>query len=199
MPEHQGPYCGAKLLKRDGTCHLPPGWGTDHPGAGRCRKHFGSSPNGRKAAERERTEAEARKLLDGIGEYDPFTDPVGQLRRLAGRAVRWLDVLESIIVDLERLRYSTKTAEQIDGRIVVFERAMDRCSAILQGLARLNLDERAVRVEEAQVALLAGALQEALGETALGVAEQRAIVVRVGELVAEAGTQQLALPARRRP
>ena len=123
---------------------------------------FGSTPSGNKSAERERTEAEARKILDGIGEYDPVTDPVDELRRLAGRAVRWLDVLEGIIADLERLRYSTKTAEQIDGRIVVFERAMDRCSTILQGLARLNLDERSVRVQEAQVAILAGALAQAL-------------------------------------
>jgi hypothetical protein len=198
MAEHKGPFCGAKLLKRDGTCKLPPGWGTDHPGAGKCRKHFGSSPNGIKAAERERTEAEARKLLDGIGEYDPVTDPVDQLRRLAGRAVRWLDVLENIIVDLERLRYSTKTAEQIDGRIVVFERAMDRCSTILQGLARLNLDERSVRVQEAQVGILAAALHQALAETDLSAEERQALVVRVSELVAAAEEQPAVAPARRR-
>jgi hypothetical protein len=49
---------------------------------------------------------------------------VAELQRLAGRAVRWLEVLESIVTDLHRIRYSTES-EQIDGRIVVFERAMD--------------------------------------------------------------------------
>jgi len=197
MAKHKGPFCGAKLLKREGTCTLPPGWGTDHPGAGHCRKHFGSTPSGNKAAERERTETEARKLLDGIGEYDPVADPVDELRRLAGRAVRWLDVLEGIIADLERLRYSTKTAEQIDGRIVVFERAMDRCSTILQGLARLNLDERSVRVQEAQVAILAGALAQALAESSLPAEEQQVIRVRVAELVAAADEQPVLAAGRR--
>ena len=198
IAKHNGPYCGGKLHGRDGTCTLPAGWGTSHVGHGRCRKHFGNAPNVIKAAERERTEAEARRVLTGIGEHEPVTDPVDQLQRLAGRAVRWLDVLESIIVDLERLRYSTKTAEQIDGRIVVFERAMDRCSTILQGLARLNLDERSVRVQEAQVAILAGALHQALAETDLSAQVRQAIVVRVSELVAAAEDQQAMVPTRRR-
>jgi hypothetical protein len=94
MAERNRPKCGGKLHGRDATCTLPAGWGTDHVGYGRCRRHFGNAPNVIKAAERERTTSEARKLLDGIGEYDPVTDPVDELRRLAGRAVRWLDVLE---------------------------------------------------------------------------------------------------------
>src|SRR5258708_26285902 len=198
MAKRTGPHSGGKLHGRDGTCELPAGWGTDHKGYGRCRKHLGNAPTVAKAAERQRTEAEARKLLAGIGEHEPVTDRVDQLQRLAGRAVRWLDVLESIIVDLERLRYSTKTAEQIDGRIVVFERAMDRCSTILQGLARLNLDERSVRVQEAQVAILADALHQALAETALPEETRQAIVVRVSELVALAEGQQATMPARLR-
>jgi hypothetical protein len=119
------------------------------------------------------------------------------LQRLAGRAVRWLEVLESIVTDLHRIRYTTQ-AEQIDGRIVVFERAMDRCSTILQGLARLNLDERSVRVQEAQVAILADALHQALAETDLAAEERQAIVGRVSELVAAAEEQHEVVPTRRR-
>lgn len=36
-------YCGAKLRKKDRTCRHPAGWGTDHPGVGRCRLHGGAS------------------------------------------------------------------------------------------------------------------------------------------------------------
>lgn len=32
-------------------CRLRAGWGTDHPGAGSCKLHFGSTPNGRKSAQ----------------------------------------------------------------------------------------------------------------------------------------------------
>ena len=45
-PGHDRRLCGS--LKRDGsgdTCTLPAGWGTDHVGAGNCRKHLGNSPN----------------------------------------------------------------------------------------------------------------------------------------------------------
>lgn len=38
------PPCGGKLLKRDGTCTQPAGWGTPHLGTGRCKLHGGSSP-----------------------------------------------------------------------------------------------------------------------------------------------------------
>lgn len=40
----RGPQCGGKLLKRDGTCTQPAGWGTPHPGTGRCKLHGGSTP-----------------------------------------------------------------------------------------------------------------------------------------------------------
>lgn len=37
------PCCGAKLRKKAGTdtCQRPAGWGTDHPGEGRCKLHGG--------------------------------------------------------------------------------------------------------------------------------------------------------------
>lgn len=41
-PQHD--KCGAKRLKVDAACTLPAGWGTDHPGIGRCKLHGGSTP-----------------------------------------------------------------------------------------------------------------------------------------------------------
>lgn len=102
MTEHQAPCCGTKLLKREGTCRLPPGWGTDHPGGGRCRKHFGSSPNGIKAADRERTEDEGRRVLAGIGEHEPVTDPVDQLQY--GRPPRSFPEAVGLLVCKQRRR-----------------------------------------------------------------------------------------------
>ena len=69
---------------------------------------------------------------------------------------------------------------------------------VLTDLARLNLDERSVRVQETQVTLLAGALTQALAESALPAEQQQAICVRVAELVDAADGQQAALPAGRR-
>lgn len=37
------PLCGAKHNKRPGTCKRPAGWGTEHPGEGRCKLHGGGA------------------------------------------------------------------------------------------------------------------------------------------------------------
>lgn len=48
MTDDRKRYCGGKLKKgREGTCTRPPGWGTDHPGTGRCKLHGGSAPSSR--------------------------------------------------------------------------------------------------------------------------------------------------------
>lgn len=73
-----GPYCGAKKKQGPGTCTQAPGWGTDHPGAGKCKLHGGSSPikHGlyskiQRASLRERMaelQADPAKLLDLLPE-----------------------------------------------------------------------------------------------------------------------------------
>lgn len=40
---HDGPKCGAKK-RGGGTCTQVAGWGTDHPGQGRCKLHGGKTP-----------------------------------------------------------------------------------------------------------------------------------------------------------
>ena len=41
MPIPSDHRCNARLLKRNGHCQRPAGWGTPHPGAGRCKLHGG--------------------------------------------------------------------------------------------------------------------------------------------------------------
>ena len=58
-------HCGAKTSPFTGAlpCRKSKGWGTDHTGAGRCRLHFGSSPNLRIHAADEM----AQQALDRLG------------------------------------------------------------------------------------------------------------------------------------
>ncbi len=67
---------------------------------------------------------------------------------------------------------------------------------LLVDLAKLGLDERSVRIQEAQVAIVAGALTQALAEADLPDARQKAILVRVAELVAAADGEQVRAPRR---
>lgn len=38
-------YCNARKTGGEGYCQHEAGWGTDHPGAGRCKFHGGNTPN----------------------------------------------------------------------------------------------------------------------------------------------------------
>jgi hypothetical protein len=68
MAERNGLKCGAKRTAQQ-TCTLPAGWGTDHVGAGRCRKHFGNAPNVARSAAKEQAETEARAVLAQLDVY----------------------------------------------------------------------------------------------------------------------------------
>jgi hypothetical protein len=197
MAKRQGPYCDGKLHGRDGTCTLPAGWGTDHRGTGKCRKHLGNSPTVAKAAERERVEHEARRALEGITEFEAVADPVARLQLLAGRAERFMEVLGERVAELRGVRYSTKAGEQLRAEVAVYERAMTSTGRLLVDLAKLNLDERLVRISEAQGRLMTQVLLGALDDAGLSAEAQKAVrpaIARRLELAA-AGERQRELRA----
>jgi hypothetical protein len=191
------PKCGAKLLKRDGACTLPAGWGTQHQGFGRCRKHLGTTPNLKKAAERERVEHEARAALQGITDFEAISDPVLRLQMLAGRAERFMEVLGERVVELRSIRYAGDSGEQLRAEVGAYERAMTATGRLLVDLARLGLDERQVRLNERLVQLvnvaITGSLTE-LGLTGEQMAAARPVIARQLRTAAGQERARLALP-----
>lgn len=53
-PDHDDPtrWCGGPKRNGTGRCTQRAGWGTPHPGYGRCKLHGGSTPSHRAAAEK---------------------------------------------------------------------------------------------------------------------------------------------------
>lgn len=187
MGKRDGPKCGGKLHGRDGTCELPAGWGTEHKGYGRCRKHLGNSPTVAKAAERERLEHEVRAELARL-DVQPVDDPLRELQQLAGQVLAWKDAIGRLVNDLESIRYEGEFGEQLRSEVALFERAMDRCERVLVAMARLNIDERLVKISEAQGHLVVEVMQAALAELGLDRATQdaiRPVIARHLRLVAE--------------
>lgn len=59
--------CGAaKRQEPGGVCTQAAGWGTDHPGVGRCKLHGGNTPNQRESARRLMAEAAARRFATPV-------------------------------------------------------------------------------------------------------------------------------------
>lgn len=73
------PPCGAKHNKRPGTCKRPAGWGTDHPGEGRCKLHGGTTqkPSGRYVQVNARP-----RLRELIAQFAADPDPHNLLHEL---------------------------------------------------------------------------------------------------------------------
>lgn len=78
-------------------CQRPAGWGTDHPGIGRCKLHLGSAPNHRKHAQVEQARQAVQRFgLASVGHEVEAIDPRDVLAEELWRTlvtVRGLDVV----------------------------------------------------------------------------------------------------------
>lgn len=102
-------YCGAKAKQTGQPCRRPAGWGTSHPGTGRCKLHGGCSTGpkdnrGNKNARthgvyetiiRDRLTEEEQAVFDAIS-ADPKMDQ--ELKILRFKLLRLLDPVEKEMV-----------------------------------------------------------------------------------------------------
>jgi hypothetical protein len=154
MSKRDGPKCGGKLHGRDGTCQLPAGWGTDHKGYGKCRKHLGNSPTVAKAAHEAHVKAEVTRELARL-DIPPVEDPLSELARVCGQVLAWKDAMAGKVSALTSLRYENEAGgEQLRAEVALWERALDRCERFLTAMARLNIDDRLARISEARAELI---------------------------------------------
>ena len=168
------PKCGGKKKQSEGTCTRPAGWGTDHPGYGKCKLHGGCVPSGRKAALEEAIQAQAASELAKL-DVTPVGNPLEELRTLAGQAVAWKDQMATKVNQLSDVSYrSTLGQEQLRSELLLWERALDRCTTVLIAMAKLDLDTRLVRIEEAKAAMVAAVVREALAKAGATTEQQTA-------------------------
>lgn len=157
-------FCGAKKRQGEGDCHRPAGWGTSHPGIGRCKLHGGSTPdqikhvNGQKAADAVVTFGLPREI-------DPQVALLEEVHRTAGH-VSWL---QAKIAEFE----TDDELKQLDAA-GKFERASvwvelyqsERAHAVKVSKAAIDagIAERAVRLAEEQGRQLANVLRDVIAD-----------------------------------
>lgn len=199
-----GPKCEARTttkgIPNGRTCTQMAGFGTDHPGFGRCRFHTGLTHVGKKVAAREAGKEYARQFYGGAIDITPEMALLEEVRRAAG-IVRWLeaqigkwnaeDGLPKMIDVGFKGSSPTDEAEWL--RLFLEERkhlAKVATMAISAGIA-----ERHVRLAEQQGDLIAVAIREILNR--LGVAESHAKMLPtvVPMVLREVGEGKFALPA----
>lgn len=117
-----------------------------------CGAHGGHAPRSKAAAEGRAVEEKIRKTLGRLTST-PVTNPLEDLLALGGKAKAWMELLETHVAELERLRYSSEGGEHIRGEVVLFERAMEACRKVLVDVARLDIDARLASITETQIGL----------------------------------------------
>lgn len=145
-----------------------------------CRKHGGAAPQAKAAAVRRQTEVEARAVLAELG-VEAVGDPLEALLKLAGQVLAWQAATAALVNRLDSIRYQAGSGEQLRAEISLYERAMDRAVTVLSAIARLNVEERLVRVTERQADVVEAAVNEALaaaGVTGEGAAKARRAAAR---------------------
>lgn len=170
-------YCGAKKRQGEGCCMRPAGWGTSHPGTGKCKLHGGGTPNHKTAAKAEI----ARQAVVTYGlprEVAPDVALLEEVHRTAGH-VAWLG---EVVGQLEQGDVTWGLAEETDipggedggGGVTTKHKAgvnvwvklyqdeRRHLASVCRDALAAGIAERQVRLAEQQGALLAGAVNRIL-------------------------------------
>ena len=136
-----GAACGAKK-KSGGKCTMAAGWGTSHPGIGKCKLHGGETPTHVKSA----AKGELRQLLGRPIEVSPEQAILNCIRIRSGE-VEWLSQ------EMAKLQEGNWVEETMLGKqfhLYARERqaALRDVAKFAQMAIQMNVAERTVRIAE---------------------------------------------------
>lgn len=123
-----------------------------------CPSHGGRAPQVKAAAERRHAaqalEADARAVL-AFEAVEPITDPVLELAELAAEVRATVRALGQRVNALSDPRYvSPLGTEQTRAELTLLGQYQDRLARMLTALGQFDLDDRRVRITEAQAAVV---------------------------------------------
>lgn len=164
--------CGARTRSAT-TCQRPAGWGTSHPGAGKCKLHGGSTPNGTAAAARTLETTRARGILERLEAPEPIEHPVYELLKLAAETTAWQRILRERMAELQELTSSDRFDVDRERAVVrLYGESLDRSARLLVDMAKLDLAAKAQSIQAAQAQHIITAVATALHQAGLAEHEQ---------------------------
>lgn len=171
--------CGAKT-RTGGKCQKTAGWGTSHPGAGRCKLHGGSTTNGELHGNLELARRDA-VVMGAPLPIDPH-EAILQAIHIAAGEVRYcsdrIAELDAALVSIETVKTrplshgkdgesATETVEEttrttevrLHAWIETRRDALNRMVAYSAAALKAGVEERQVKVAEQQAQQLANAMR----------------------------------------
>jgi hypothetical protein len=179
------PKCGGKKRQPPyGPCTRPAGWGTNHPGTGRCKLHGGSTQSHNEAAQVEQARRDV-ELFGAAKDVHPAQALLELVQWTAGEVDYWrARVREIEVADLTW--GTTKVKEGGDDRgttqeakpaveYVMLVDASNRLEKYASAALRAGVDAALVRIAESQGSRLFDAIEQILA--ALGLTDQQRALV----------------------
>lgn len=184
--------CGAK--KKSGEkCRAFAGQGTDHPGVGRCKYHFGNAPAHKKHAAKLEAQEMAAQYVAQFGEaheVDPATALLGVLHLSAGH-LNWIRTELASLADKDSLKG--------EALMRLWDEERDRIARISKMALDVGVAAKQVELAQRYGEALANLLQAIFHDPMLALtAKQRALLPDVLRThLAAAPTESSALVAVR--
>lgn len=104
---HDRRVCGGKT-RAGGACGRPAGWGTGHPGVGRCKLHGGKTPTHERAGAREIAESAQAAAIDRLGLVATGTNAIDALQDALDRAKALVMVAAVRVQQLEPTQWAQR-------------------------------------------------------------------------------------------
>jgi hypothetical protein len=188
-PHGTGAKCTAKAKSTGERCGKPP-----VPGATTCRIHGGAAPQVRRAAEERIAVQQAEEAIARLVPASRVVaDPLRELQVLAGEVLGWKELLARQVAELQAFTVGEHSVPR--GEVVLFERALDRCTRTLVEIGKLDIDRRLLAIEAQRVEVLRAGMAHGLAayNAVLGLtAEQEGRVPEAAEAMRRAAGEEIA-------
>lgn len=176
--------CGAIKPRSKQPCGLPAGYGTDHPGQGPCKHHFGCTPYQTGLAARD-DGRDVIEVLRGMGvemDIDPLDALVWAVRDVAGR-VAWH---AAVIAKWQVLNPDGTARALTTDEESFYKRYQEERDSLVKA-ARMaqsaGVAERAVTLAEQQASIMGNAIDEILARLQLTDAQRDLVPEVVPEVI----------------
>lgn len=107
-----------------------------------------------------------------VTRYTEIDNPYAELYKLAGQTVAWKDALAEKIAELTEAGYEGRNGEEIKADVQLFTAAIVETRQVLTAIAKLDVEERMVKIAEAQAIMIAETLSRVLDSLGLSHATQ---------------------------
>lgn len=178
--------CGA-TTKAKKICLRQAGYGTDHPGSGRCKFHTGSTRSGKLAAAREQMNgmAVARSVTPSQAIQAALSLSAGHLAYTTEQVSQLSDdELFAMVVNRE-----TGIPQIVENYWMTLQKEAMKDVARFAKLAHdMGISERGMNLKEMQTQMMAQMLQGVLGELGLTAAQKKKVAPAIREVMRRSGS-----------